>query len=44
MVPVARGAVQILPIFSAGAVAALGTLIALGALNPAMLPSFLPKF
>jgi nickel/cobalt transporter (NicO) family protein len=44
IVPVARGAVQILPIFSAGAVAALGTLIALGALNPAILPSFLPKF
>jgi ABC-type nickel/cobalt efflux system permease component RcnA len=41
--PLAREASQILPILSASVVAVLGVLIAVGAMNPGILPSFIPK-
>jgi ABC-type nickel/cobalt efflux system permease component RcnA len=41
--PIARQTAQILPIFSAFAVAVLGSLIALGAADPGVLPAFIPK-
>jgi hypothetical protein len=37
------GAVRVLPVFSAAVVGALGSMIAIAALNPGALPAFLSQ-